>query len=74
DTSLEPDQSIQPHYHPGFEEIYYVLSGYGMMTIGDEKQEISRGDVLYIPVSAIHTLLNTGHVPLRFMTVSARGD
>lgn len=23
DTSLEPGQSIQPHYHPDFEEIYY---------------------------------------------------
>ncbi len=74
DTSLEPDQCIQPHYHPGFEEIYYILSGYGVMTIGDERQEISRGDVVYIPVSATHTLLNTGKVPLRFMTVSAGGN
>ncbi|MDJ1420873.1 MAG: cupin domain-containing protein [Candidatus Methanoperedens sp.] len=74
DTSLEPGQSIQPHYHPESEEIYYILSGYGIMTIGDEKQEISRGDVVYIPASAPHTLLNTGSVPLRFMTVSAKGD
>ncbi len=74
DTSLEPDQSIQPHYHPGFEEIYYILSGYGIMIIEDEKQEISRGDVVYIPVSATHTFLNTGTVSLRFMTVSAKRD
>ncbi len=71
DTLLEPGQSIQPHYHPGFEEIYYILSGYGVMTIDEEQKEISRGDVVYIPSLAQHTLMNTGNVPLRFITVSA---
>src|SRR3972149_5873527 len=71
DTSLEPGEIIQLHYHPDFEEIYYVLSGYGIITIGDEKPEISRSDVVYIPKFAPHTLLNTGEVPLRFLTVSA---
>ncbi len=70
DTSLPPGQVIQPHYHPDSEEIYYVLSGYGIMTIGEEKQEISRGDVVHIPVLASHTLSNTGSVPLRFVTVT----
>lgn len=73
DTSLAPGESIQSHYHTGFEEIYYVLSGYGIMTIGEEKQEISRGDVVYIPANAPHTLLNTAaEVPLRFITVTVR--
>ncbi len=70
DTSLSPGESIQPHYHPDFEELYYVLSGYGLMSIGEEKQEISRGDVVYIPSPAPHTLMNIGDVPLRFVTVS----
>jgi len=70
DTSLESGESIQPHYHTDFEEIYYILSGYGLMTIGEEKQEISRGDVVYIPSPAQHALLNTGNVPLRFVTVT----
>ncbi len=70
DTSLEPGQSIPLHYHPDIEELYYVLSGYGMMTIEEERQEISRSDVVYIPPLAQHTLLNTGNVPLRFITIS----
>ncbi len=70
DTSLLPGESIPPHYHPDFEELYYVLSGYGLMSIGEEKHEISRGDVVYIPAPAPHTLMNTGNVPLRFVTVS----
>ncbi len=70
DTSLSPGKSIPPHYHPDFEEIYYVLSGFGIMTIGEEKKEISRGDVVYIPAISVHALLNTGNVPLRFITVT----
>lgn len=70
DTTLSSGQSIQPHYHTYFEEIYYVLSGYGIMTIGEEQKEISRGDVVYIPALAAHTLLNTGSVPLRFITIT----
>jgi mannose-6-phosphate isomerase-like protein (cupin superfamily) len=72
DTSLMPGESIQPHIHSDFEEIYYVLSGYGMITIGEEKQEISRNDVVYIPQFAPHVLLNTAEVPLRFMTISVK--
>lgn len=72
DTSLLPGKSIQPHFHPDFEELYYVLSGYGLMTLGEEKQEISRGDVVYIPSLEPHTLLNTGNVPLRFVTITVR--
>lgn len=72
DTLLAAGESIQSHYHIDFEEIYYVLSGYGIMTIGEEKQEISRGDVVYITASTPHMLLNTAEVPLRFITVTVR--
>jgi len=72
DTSLEPGQGIPLHFHPDLEEIYYILSGYGMMTIGDETKEIERYDVVYIPMTLLHTLNNTGNVPLRFITVSVK--
>ncbi len=70
DTSLSPGDSIPPHFHPDFEELYYILSGYGMMTVGEEIKEISRNDVIYIPRQELHALVNTAEVPLRFFTVS----
>jgi mannose-6-phosphate isomerase-like protein (cupin superfamily) len=72
DTSLEPGQFIELHFHPDLEEIYYILSGYGIISISDEKQEVSRNDVVYIPKRAPHTLFNSGNVPLRFMTLSVK--
>ena len=72
DTSLEPGQFIEMHFHTDLEEIYYILSGYGIISINDEKQEIARNDVVYIPKLAPHTLLNSGNVPLRFITLSVK--
>lgn len=72
DTSLSPGEVIEPHSHPDFEELYYILSGYGIMTIGEEKKEISRNDVVYIPQEDVHTLMNTAEVPLRFLTLSVK--
>jgi len=72
DTSLSPGDSIEQHSHPDFEELYYILSGYGIMIIGEERKEISRNDVVYIPQQALHTLVNTAEVPLRFLTLSVK--
>lgn len=71
ETSLEPGQEIPPHSHKDLEEIYYFLLGDGRITIGDEHQEVTRGDVVYIPPLAYHTLQNTSNIPLRFVTVTA---
>lgn len=72
DTSLPEGQNIPLHFHPDFEELYYILSGYGIMTIADEKKEISRNDVIYIPKTLPHSLQNSGNVPLRFITLTVK--
>jgi len=72
DSTLPPGESIPLHYHPIMEEIYYILSGYGRMVIADDEKEVSRGDVIFIPVLSQHMIKNTGEVPLRFITVSVR--
>jgi mannose-6-phosphate isomerase-like protein (cupin superfamily) len=72
DSTLPPGENIPLHYHPLMEEIYYILSGYGTMVIADDEKEVSRGEVVFIPVLSRHMIKNTGEVPLRFMTVSVR--
>lgn len=72
ETTLESGQTIQPHYHPDAEELYYVLSGNGLMHIGNEHKEIETGDVVYIPPEKVHFLQNTSSDPLRFITLTVR--
>ena len=72
ETTLPSGQSIQPHYHPDAEELYYLLSGNGLMHIGDERREVESGDVIYIPPDKVHFLSNTSAGDLRFLTLTVR--
>ena len=60
-------------------EVYYVLSGCGLMHIDDEQREVSAGDAILIPPLAVQWIENLGTETLRFIAVvappwSAAGD
>ncbi|MFN7926584.1 MAG: cupin domain-containing protein [Blastocatellia bacterium] len=61
EETLPPGKTVMPHTHEVLEEIYYILSGSGVMTIGEEAQNVSAGDAIYIPKNNRHTLTNTGN-------------
>ena len=66
---LLPGQSVTPHHHREIEEVYYVIEGYGVMTVGDEQREVAAGDAVFIPRGHRHTLANTGSEPIRLLLV-----
>ena len=69
EETLPPGHSVTPHHHEVLEEVYYILSGNGVMTIGAEQRAVSAGDAIYIPTQHRHTLTNTGTEPLRLLLV-----
>lgn len=66
---LPPGCAVTPHRHRQIEEIYYIVSGRGLMTVGDENREVSAGDAVYIPRGNRHTLKNTGDEPIKLILV-----
>ncbi len=56
---LEPGKTIESHVDP-MEEIYFVLSGTGLMHVDDEVQQVKPGDATWIPTGAAHSLENNG--------------
>ena len=52
------------HYHPRSEEMYYFVAGAGRMRLGDEEDEIGKGDCVVIPPGTPHKLFNPGPEPL----------
>lgn len=60
-----------PHFHRQTEEIYYILRGTGLMTIGDETRPVGPCDAIAIPPGAVHTILNTGDEMLVFLCTCA---
>jgi mannose-6-phosphate isomerase-like protein (cupin superfamily) len=75
---LPPGHAVTPHFHRETEEVYYVLEGAGEMTIGAETASVGAGDAIFIPRGSVHTLRNTGGVPMRIVLVCgpafSRGD
>lgn len=51
------------------EEIYYILRGHGLLTIGDKTYEVGPDTVAYIPCEEFHKLENTGHSDLEIITI-----
>ena len=57
---LPPGCSVTPHHHREIEEIYYIVEGRGLMTVGNEVREVVAGDAVYVPRGHRHTLENNG--------------
>ena len=57
---VKPGQLTQLHRHIKSEELYHVTSGTGLMTLADEKFDVTSGDTICIPPGTAHCIENTG--------------
>lgn len=64
-TPAPPDK-FPVHCHAQA-ETYFVLSGEGVLRIGDEEHALSPGVIAFIPGGAHHTTYATGREPLRIL-------
>ena len=71
EATLAPGQKTARHFHPRAEEIYYILSGRGMMIIGEETRAIASGAAIAIAAGAPHHIENDGAQELRFLCCCA---
>lgn len=69
-TLLKPGQCTRGHKHPGQEEVYYFIHGYGDMELDGEIILVNPGDVVLIPDGAFHRVFNHSKTaPLYFVCV-----
>ena len=63
-------EALSCHRHPQA-EVYYVLSGEGIVTIADRQHLLSPGCAVFIPGNAQHSVRNTSNETLRILYVFA---
>lgn len=68
---LEPGQVQPVHAHAGADKFYFVLSGSGSFTVGDEQQTASAGTVVTAPAGVSHGVTNTGDERLSLLVAIA---
>jgi len=64
-STVEPGNRTNAHSHDINEEIFYCVSGTGIMIVDGEEQEYTPGAVVFVPPGAVHQVVNTGDVPLK---------
>ncbi len=69
ESTLEPGQATERHYHRVAEEIYLVTKGSGDLEIDGERRRVAPGDAVLIPPGAWHTLENDGTSELTILCV-----
>jgi len=72
DDILPPGVSIGPHAHTRDEEYYYIVSGKGVMTLDEERIEVTGGDMTAVYPGGLHGLENNGTEDMRIIVISAR--
>jgi mannose-6-phosphate isomerase-like protein (cupin superfamily) len=71
EARVAPGQATALHRHRHSEEIYHVLAGVGLMTLGDERFPVAPGDSVLIPPGTPHRVENTGGETLRILCACA---
>ena len=56
---FEPGQTQKVHAHGGADKLYYVVEGSGEFEVGEDKQKLSQGELLYVPADIPHGVANT---------------
>ena len=64
--------SEQPlHTHPGSEQVYVIVVGRGVMTVGDETQEVGAGTAILVPPDTPHSIRCVGEERLVFISATS---
>jgi quercetin dioxygenase-like cupin family protein len=69
EMTLAKGETVVPHEHPEGDEIYVVLSGIGEMLVGEQKNTVMEGDVVFIPANTAHRAANKLDVPFHCVGV-----
>ena len=70
---LEPGQTQPVHAHKGADKFYFVLSGSGRFTVGDQDQTVTSGSLITAPAGVPHGVTNTGEERLSVLVAIAPG-
>ncbi len=71
EATIPPGAITHLHKHLNSEEIYHILSGKGVITLGDEQFGFKEGDTIAVPPGTPHKVRNTGPALLKILCACA---
>jgi len=71
EATVPPGVVTLLHKHGMTEELYFIISGTGLMTLEDEQFDVVKGDTICISPGTAHKIENNGTEPLVFLCCCA---
>jgi len=69
-VEMQPHGVQRVHSHEP-EQMYYILEGEGIMTVGNETKNVSAGDCIFLPAGVPHGLENKANTALRYLSAAS---
>jgi len=69
EATFLPGKCHDFHYHPGQEEVIYVLEGEIEQWIEQERSVLRRGDAVVIDADAVHATFNDTAAPAKILAI-----
>ena len=64
-------KEVKEHKHVSHSEHVYILDGTGEMTLDKKRFNVKKGDIIFIPENAFHSLRVTSSTPVKVLSVQA---
>ena len=66
-VEMEPGGIQHIHNHEP-EQMYFIIEGFGIMTVDNEENKVTAGDCIFFPSNTKHGLKNTGKKVLKYLS------
>ena len=73
EVTFDPGSGVDPHFHKGHSDSFYVLEGELEFHVGDEIFTATPGSYVLAPQNVVHWFRNVGDTPARVLNLHTPG-
>jgi mannose-6-phosphate isomerase-like protein (cupin superfamily) len=73
EVTFDPGSGVDPHFHKGHSDSFYVLEGELEFHVGDEVFSATPGSYVLAPPNVVHHFRNVSNTPARMLNLHTPG-
>jgi quercetin dioxygenase-like cupin family protein len=73
EVTFDPGSGVDPHFHKGHSDSFFVLEGELEFHVGDEVFRATPGSYVLAPPNVVHYFRNVGDTPAKVLNVHTPG-
>jgi quercetin dioxygenase-like cupin family protein len=73
EIAFDPGSGVDPHFHKGHSDSFYVLEGEVEFHVGDEVVHATPGSYVLAPPNVVHWFRNVSDEPVRMLNLHTPG-